>query len=78
MKTIRIKSAMVIMLALLSNGRLEVMAQGAPPPPPSGGHGQTGNLPPAGGNAPVGSGLLLLLGLGGAWVLKKSNNHDEE
>jgi len=43
---------------------VSVNAQGGPPPPPPGeGHGQTTNLPPQGGNAPVGGGLLILLGL---------------
>jgi len=40
-----------------------------PPPPPGGGHGQTGNQ--QGGNAPIGSGLFLLLGLGAAYGSKK-------
>ncbi len=35
-------------------------AQDVPPPPPPG-HGETGNVP--GGGAPIGSGLLLLLGI---------------
>jgi len=34
-----------------------------PPPPPT--HGETGNVP--GGGAPIGSGLLILLGLGSAY-----------
>jgi len=41
-----------------------------PPPPPSGaGHGASGNQ--TGGNAPVGSGLVILLGLGAAYGGKK-------
>lgn len=40
-----------------------------PPPPPSGGHGQSGNQ--QGGNAPVGSGMVILLGLGAAYGSKK-------
>ncbi len=41
-----------------------------PPPPPTGaGHGASGNQ--TGGNAPVGSGLVLLLGLGAAYGGKK-------
>ncbi|MFH1121313.1 MAG: hypothetical protein V1775_15955 [Bacteroidota bacterium] len=40
-------------------------AQGGPPPPPPGeGHGQTSNLPPEGGNAPVGNGVAFLVSLG--------------
>ena len=49
-----------------------------PPPPPGGGHGQNGNQ--NGGNAPIGSGLFILLSLGVAYgskkvyLLKKSEN----
>jgi len=42
------------------------------PPPPPGDHGQTGNQP--GGNAPVGGGLFILLGLGAAYGVKKYQN----
>ena len=35
-----------------------------------GGHGQTGNSPP-GGNAPIGSGVAIMLALGAAWAGKK-------
>jgi len=41
---------------------------GSPPPPPSG-HGQNGNQ--GGGNAPLGSGLLITVLLGGAYGLRK-------
>ncbi len=49
-----------------------------PPPPPTGaGHGASGNQ--TGGNAPVGSGLLILLGLGAAYGGKKLYRiHTEE
>ena len=41
-----------------------------PPPPPTGaGHGASGNQ--TGGNAPIGSGLFILLGLGAAYGGKK-------
>ena len=40
-----------------------------PPPPPGGGHGSGGNQ--TGGNAPVGSGLFILLGLAAAYGGKK-------
>ena len=43
-----------------------------PPPPPGGGHGQTGNQ--TGGNAPIGGGLFILLGLGAAYGVKKYQN----
>ena len=57
------------MLALFMGWGLTAMAQG-PPPPPGGGHGQGGNQPPGGG-APIGSGIAILLSLGGAWGGKK-------
>ncbi len=40
-----------------------------PPPPPSGGHGSSGNQ--TGGNAPIGSGLFILMGLGVAYGSRK-------
>jgi len=47
-----------------------------PPPPPSGGHGQPGNQ--TGGNAPIGGGLFILLGLGAAYGGKKLYNMNKE
>ncbi len=44
---------------------LSLFSQDVPPPPPGGGHGQTGNQ--QGGRAPIGGGLLILLGLGGIY-----------
>ena len=41
-----------------------------PPDPPDTGHGNSGDQPPGGG-APIGSGLLLLLGMGTAYGIKK-------
>lgn len=41
-----------------------------PPDPPGGGHGMTGDQAPGGG-APVGSGLVVLLGMGAAYGAKK-------
>jgi len=46
---------------------LDVIAQAPPPPPP--GHGETGNQ--TGGNAPIGGGLFILIGLGAAYGSKK-------
>ena len=43
-----------------------------PPPPPGGGHGQTGNQ--NGGNAPIGSGMVISLLLGLAYGTKKSKH----
>ena len=48
-----------------------------PPPPPSGaGHGASGNQ--TGGNAPVGGGLFILLGLGAAYGGKKLYDKQKE
>ena len=52
-------------------------SQGPPPPPSGAGHGATGNQ--TGGNAPIGSGLFILLGLGAAYGSKKLYSvHTEE
>jgi len=50
----------------------------APPPPPGSGHGQSGNQ--TGGNAPIGSGTIILLMLGAAYGGKKVYHYfkDEE
>lgn len=42
------------------------------PNPPGGNHGSSGNQ--NGGNAPIGSGLFILLGLGAAYAGKKLYN----
>ncbi len=48
-----------------------------PPPPPNGaGHGASGNQ--TGGNAPIGGGLFILLGLGAAYGSKKLYNMKKE
>ena len=44
-------------------------AQIPPPPPPGGGQGGSGNVP--GGDAPVSSGLGILLALGAVYGIKK-------
>lgn len=49
---------------------INVIAFTQPPPPPPE-HGSGGNNAPAGGMAPVGSGLVLMLGLGAAYGGKK-------
>ena len=41
-----------------------------PPPPPAGGHGQSTNQP-SGGGAPLGTGIGIMLALGGAYGAKK-------
>ena len=55
----------VVGLAMIGNG---LLAQ-APPPPPAG-HGQSTNQS-AGGGAPIGSGIGILLALGAAYGGKK-------
>ncbi|KAF0196256.1 MAG: hypothetical protein FD166_2558 [Bacteroidetes bacterium] len=58
----------ILICGLFLGLNLSVFAQGGPPPPPpGGGHGQGTNQPPQGGNAPVGGGLFMLIGLGVAW-----------
>lgn len=64
----RIKVSFLAVVTLLLT-TANAFAQGAPPPPPSEGHGQTGNH--AGGGAPIGGGLFILLGLGAAYGGKK-------
>ena len=65
MKKHIVKTLTLIAFTLLSVG---AFAQ-VPPPPPSG-HGSGGNQP-AGGGAPVGSGIGLLMALGAAYGGKK-------
>ena len=59
-----------LIITLFTGWGLVAMAQG-PPPPPGGGHGQTGNQSPAGGGAPIGSAVALMVGLFGAYGAKK-------
>jgi len=46
----------------------------AQPPNPPGSHGSGGNQAPGGGMAPIGSGLVVLLGMGAAYGAKKVFN----
>jgi len=57
---------LVITIGLML-GTTDVFSQ--PPPPPPGGHGDTGNQ--NAGNAPIGGGLFILLGLGAAYGGRK-------
>jgi hypothetical protein len=69
--------SLTIAFALLL-GSADIFAQGPPPPPP-GGHGGTGNT--SGGNAPIGGGLFILMGLGAAYGSRKlylMNKEEEE
>lgn len=61
------KKILLITLIILTATATNIFAQDAPPPPPN--HGETGNQP--GGNAPIGGGLFILLGLGAAYGGRK-------
>jgi len=54
-----------------------LFAQDSPPDPPPAG-GQSGNSNVSGGNAPIGSGLTILLLLGAAYGSKKMLNWNSE
>ena len=58
---------LILTLVILTATSVNMMAQAPPPPPP--GHGTTGNQP--GGNAPIGGGLFILLGLGAVYGGRK-------
>ena len=64
----------LLIIAMLTLASTTIFAQAPPPPPPN--HGETGNVP--GGNAPIGGGLLILLGLGAAYSGKKLYNLRKE
>ena len=59
-------------LVLAAAVMVSVPVQADPPAMP-GNHGEAGDQVPGGG-APVGSGLLILMGLGGAYAGKKYND----
>ncbi len=63
MKNSIIKLLVIIATVTTTN----LFSQAPPPPPPD--HGSTGNQ--NGGNAPIGSGIFILLGLGAAYGGKK-------
>ena len=63
----------VIMLAFTALLSLFVVRGFSQPPPPPGSHGSTGNQ--NGGNAPIGGGLFILLGLGAVYGSKKTYNY---
>ena len=66
MKKILIALIFATVITLAGNA---LLAQGVPPPPPSG-HGTNTNQP-AGGGAPIGSGVGILLALGSAYGARK-------
>jgi len=61
------KSILTLLVIIASAATTNLLAQAPPPPPPD--HGESGNQP--GGNAPIGGGLFILLGLGAAYGGKK-------
>jgi hypothetical protein len=69
MKKIIKQASILLLFAAMLLSATPLLAQGPPPPPPSG-HGATGNQP-VGGNAPIGSGLAILLAMGAAYAGKK-------
>lgn len=61
----------ITLLSVLLLFNVNLKSQG-PPQPPEEGHGTTTNQSPTqGGSAPIGSGLMLMLGMGGAYTLIK-------
>lgn len=66
---IGMKKILVTIVLLVSFNAL--MAQSIPPPSP-GGHGLENNQPPNGGNAPIGSGWVILLTLAATYGGVKS------
>ncbi len=61
------KSILITLIVFSILFNTNIWAQVPPPPPPD--HGSTGNQ--NGGNAPIGSGLLILIGLGVGYGGKK-------
>ncbi len=58
---------MILVLMFTMLMQVSSYADDPPPPPPNGGNDPTGNGGQIGGGAPVGSGLLILMGLGGCY-----------
>ena len=73
MKTLH-KVIAIVLIVLATTATTNLMAQAPPPPPPD--HGQTGNQ--NGGNAPVGSGVFILLVLGATYSGKKIYDQKKE
>ncbi len=68
------KIIITLLVVAASVTTTNLLAQVPPPPPP--GHGSTGNQ--TGGNAPIGGGLFILLGLGAVYGGKKVYNKRKE
>jgi hypothetical protein len=60
---------LMISISLLIGISVNGLAQSPPPPP--GQHNLNGDQPPQGGNAPVGGGLVLLIGMGIGYAVKR-------
>ena len=65
---------LLVLTIILSMASVDAFAQVPPPPPPD--HGSTGNQ--TGGNAPIGGGLFILLGLGAVYGGRKLMIQNEE
>lgn len=61
---------LILFIGLITLLNQPVSGQNGDPPPPPANHGLTNNQP-AGGSAPVGSGLVLLIFLGSLYGLKE-------
>jgi hypothetical protein len=66
---------LLLVLVLFISINAAGIAQTPPPPPPGGGHGAAGNKDPA---APIGEGMLLLIGLAGMYGSKKVYDYRNE
>lgn len=62
------------LIVLFTIASVSLFSQAPPPPPPD--HGETGNQ--NGGTAPIGSGLVILLGLGVAYGARKVYHLNKE
>ncbi len=66
------KTILTVLIVIGTSLSIETIAQNSPPAPPDN-HGESGNQD-AGGGAPIGGGLFILLGLGIAYSGKKLYN----
>jgi hypothetical protein len=74
-KHFRIFAAFLTFALLMS---IHTLSEAQPPPPPDGGHGGGGNAPPGGAGAPVGEGMLILIGFAGLYGGKKVHDMRKE
>lgn len=78
---LNMKSAVLIgLLTFFCASNITAQTQPPPPPPPGYGHGSNQNQPPRqGGDAPIGSGVAILIGMSaayGAWKFKRAKDGD--